>query len=138
MSQKINAFKYNSVMLIDDNELDLFVSSTLLRLFKFSDKIQTNLCAMTSLDYLKKQVHLNTRGAGVFPDVVFVDLNMPKMDGFQFLEEFHGVFPDEANRPKSVVLSSTLSPKDINRISAISKDIMILEKPLNKETINLI
>lgn len=138
MPQKKKDFKYKSVMLIDDNELDLFVSSTLLRLFKFSDEIQTNNCAITSLDYLKKQVQLNTRGAGVFPDVVFVDLNMPKMDGFQFLEEFHGVFTDEASRPKPVVLSSTLSPKDIIRISAISKDILVLEKPLSKETIDLI
>ena len=125
-------------MIIDDNELDLFVSSTLLRLFKFSDEIQTNNCAITSLDYLKKQVQLRTKGSGIFPDVVIVDHNMPKMDGFQFLEKFHEVFPDKAYRPKPVVLSSTLSPKDIIRISAISKDILALEKPLSKELIDQI
>lgn len=125
-------------MLIDDNELDLFVSSTLLHLFKLANKIQTQICAVTSIEQLKKQVKLHARGAGVLPDVVIIDFNMLKRGGFRFLEEFHAVFPDETRRPKAVLMSSMLSPKDITRISAISKEILVLEKPLNKETISLI
>ncbi len=69
----------------------------------------------------------------VFPDVIFLDLNMPGKDGFAFLDEFESL-PDEVKtKVRVVVLSSSISPEDINRASTNPRVLKYINKPLSEK-----
>jgi DNA-binding LytR/AlgR family response regulator len=68
--------KYHSVMLIDDNSLDNFINKKLIETHGFAEKVMTYQEATEALEILK------TSPASDWPEVIFLDINMPEMDGF--------------------------------------------------------
>src|SRR5690349_9646672 len=101
--------RYPVVMLIDDNELDNFINKKLLENEKFSDMILVHQSAQSALDELKRipKDHL--------PKIIFLDIMMPHMDGFGFLEEFSKLDESIKSTSKVIMLSTSESFKDLNR-----------------------
>lgn len=67
------------------------------------------------------------------PEVIFIDINMPMVDGFQFIDAFKKTIEKQVNKPKLVVLTSSVFEKDKEKTFSISEDIVFLNKPLTKE-----
>src|SRR3569832_1280453 len=75
--------KYPLVMLVDDNELDILVNKKLIESENFSSRLISHQSSQSGIDYLK-----NTSNPDENPNIIFLDIMMPGLDGFGFLDEF--------------------------------------------------
>ncbi|UII26696.1 response regulator [Fulvivirga maritima] len=120
------------VMLIDDNEIDVFINQKVIEFDQFSEKVITCFSAREALDYLS-----NTE-SNQMPDIIFLDLNMPVIDGFEFLEAY-ATFPEEVRKHITIiVLTSSDNDFDKERISANSDVLLFQSKPITEEKLNKI
>jgi CheY-like chemotaxis protein len=120
-------------MLIDDNDLDNFINIKTLEANFFAEKIYTNTSAQSAIEFLNNLVTLGQEFSNIFPEVIFVDINMPMMDGFQFIEAFKKHAETQLHRPKLVILTSSVYHEDRQKALSISPDILFLNKPLTRE-----
>ncbi|WP_285009075.1 response regulator [Pedobacter faecalis] len=118
--------KARKVMLIDDNEIDLKINSKVINISKLFDQIITCQSGDEALSYLNR----NLDDEDNLPDFILLDIQMPEMDGFDFLEIFKN-FPDRVKSKCLIaILSSTLDFGDIKRAEANPYVIKLLKKPL--------
>ena len=136
MKRKEPNYKYNYVLLIDDNDLDNFINQKTIEVSYFSNKIYVNSGSKSALEFLKNLEI--SKQLNVFPEVIFVDLNMAMIDGIQFIENFKQLMPDKFKSVKVVVLTSSIMPSDKDKVTKLSKDILFLNKPLTKEILDQI
>ncbi len=121
------ACKYKNVMLVDDSEIDNMINERMITSSFFAETVTVKTSGESALDYLKTY----NGDQEYFPKVLFLDLNMPVMDGFDFLDEFDKLSPDIKNHCKIIVLSSSISSDDINKASINQYVSKYLNKPLN-------
>jgi CheY-like chemotaxis protein len=138
MKRKEPKYKYSNVMLIDDNELDNFINEKTLEAHHFAQKIYSNTSGKSAMEFLNNLVTMGNEFSGAYPEVIFVDLNMPMIDGFQFIEYFKKNSEMPLNKPKIVILTSSVYHEDRAKALDISKDILFLNKPLTKEMLDTI
>ena len=124
--------KYSKVLLIDDNSIDNFVNKKLLEMTGFSGEVIVHESAVTALEYLKKEKQ------GQLPEVIFLDIMMPDMDGFGFLEEFARLGKDYQNRCKIIMLSTSESFQDLNKANKNPLVQKFLNKPLTDSVVKAI
>ena len=129
-----NQFKYEKVLLVDDNDIDNFINERMITTSNFSRTVVVKNSAENALDYLRKQ----TGNIVDLPSVIFLDLNMPVMDGFGFLDEYDKLSDVIKNHCKVIVLSSSISPEDINRASGNPYVKKYLNKPLGEKYLKAI
>src|SRR4029078_3759762 len=126
------AVKYDFVMLIDDNPMENLVHRKLMDAHGFANKIQAFETALESLDFLK------TASKDELPNVIFLDIIMPGMDGFQFLDEFGKLSEEIQKTCKIILLSSFDSFKELNRANKSKLVKKFLNKPLTAEMLNVV
>ncbi len=125
--------KYQNVLLIDDNEIDNFINERIISTSYFAKNIIVKKSAQDALNYMKE-----IRNEKDLPEIIFLDLNMPVMDGFGFLQEFAKMEDKIKNHCKVVVLSSSISPEDIDRASTNPYVFKYLNKPLSDKYLEAI
>ena len=138
MKRKEPIFKYKYAMLLDDNELDNFINQKTLEATNFANKIYVNTSSKSALEFLNNLTISDTDNASHFPEIIFVDINMPMVDGFQFIEKFKNTFSSKSNTTKLVILTSSIAQIDRDKANQISEDIVFLNKPLTQEALNQI
>ncbi|PWK67654.1 CheY-like chemotaxis protein [Mucilaginibacter oryzae] len=117
---------FKTCLLIDDNYIDNFVTRRVLESNNFAEQIIVRQSPTEAIELLKD--------GSVDPDVIFLDIRMPVMDGFEFLHEFDGLAIAKKG-VKIYMLSSSLDPTDI-RLSADNKYItQFIHKPLTNKVL---
>jgi CheY-like chemotaxis protein len=118
---------FKTCLLIDDNYIDNFVTRKILEDSNFVEKI---VVARSASDAIK------ALGEGsITPDVIFLDVRMPMMGGFEFLEEYEKIESLDKDGIKIFMLSSSLDPLDIRK-SADNKYItQFVHKPLTQKAL---
>ena len=125
---------YKLIMLVDEDEIDNIINQKIIEANNFAEGIIVYQAGQEALDYLKE----NYTKAEALPDLIFLDINMPVMDGFQFLEEFEKLPGPVHEKIKIIMLSSSISPRDIDRAASNRFVIKYLNKPLNSRYLQAI
>jgi CheY-like chemotaxis protein len=126
--------RFKHVLLVDDNEIDNFINERIISSSGFCDQIIVRNSADGALNYLREI----SGDENKIPDFIFLDLNMPVKDGFGFLADFDGLGDSIKGKSRVVVLSSSISPEDINKASANPYVFKYLNKPLTDKYLEAI
>ena len=126
--------KYRTVMLIDDNEIDNLINQKMIEAASITENIYTHTGAKSAIEFLKNMERLDV-AEKVLPDLIFLDIDMPLMAGFQFLDEFEKLSNVAKNKCKIVMLTSSINPQDFNRSKKYTNVKLYLNKPLSHESI---
>ena len=118
-----------NVLIVDDDKLFVFLTKKTIN----GTKIATNVTEFTdgqeAIEYLKQ----NAVNRDALPDIIFLDLSMPIMDGWEFIEEYKTVKPQMHKDIKLFIFSSSISPHDIERAKNIGEVSDFIIKPLVSE-----
>src|SRR5687767_12418956 len=99
---------YSCVMVVDDSYIDRYVAEHTLKFFNPNNNVILEESALEALEYLKKHQDQPDK----LPQVILLDIKMPVMDGFGFLDAFKKLPAAVRNRCRVVMLSSTINPSD--------------------------
>jgi CheY-like chemotaxis protein len=122
-------FKHNTVLLIDDSYIDNLINRKILENNKFAENITVIDSPHEAINFLK-----NKQSSGEeFPEVIFLDLRMPGMSGFELLQELHSIIGHKAGEIKIFVLSSSLDPSDLKRAQENALVTRFIGKPLTNK-----
>lgn len=117
------------VLLIDDNDTDNFISRRVIELTQFAERVVVKSSGQQALDYLQE----NAQTIDEIPDLIFLDINMPIMDGFMFLYEFETLPTDIQQKSKVIILSSSEDRRDVDKIITNQAVIKYITKPLTQD-----
>lgn len=124
-----NEFHFKRVMIVDDTKIDRYVASHVLKKNQFTEEVIEFDMATKAIDYLEQ----NQDKPELLPEVILLDIRMPEMDGFQFLERL-SLLPRSLKQSCCIVmLSSSLDPHDHERAENNPVVKKFLNKPLLKE-----
>jgi len=133
MKRKEPKYKYHNILLLDDNDLDNFINEKIMESNLFSKKNYICTSGKSAIEFLTNIIEMGDDFSKNYPEIIFVDLNMPLMDGFQFIEFFKKNLETKLHNPKIVILTSSIFPEDTLKAEKISNDIIFLNKPLTKD-----
>lgn len=125
-------------MLIDDAGLDNFINEKLIKTYHFAKNIYVNTNTNSALEFLNNLATVSEEFPQIYPEVIFIDINMPIVDGFQFINSFTQTIEKQAKKPKLVILTSSVAETDREKTANISTEIIFLNKPLNKKMLDLL
>ena len=126
--------RYNNVMLIDDNDIDNLINQKMIEAAVVAENIYTHTSAKSAIEFLRNVEKLSVADQ-VLPDVIFLDIDMPLMDGFQFLDEFEKLGNGLKKKSRIVMLTSSINPQDFTRSKKYPSVKQYLNKPLTHESI---
>ena len=116
------------VLLVDDDEIYNFINKKTLEGIDAIKDIHTALNGQQALDLIN-EYYMGTRS---LPEVIFLDLNMPLMDGFQFLEVFKKLNIPGIKKVKIAIVTSSNNPSDIQRAKSLGIEHYLI-KPVSQE-----
>ena len=125
--------KYSTVMLIDDSEIDNFINSKMIEGCNFSEHIYMHTSSKSALEFLKNIETVGEASKKLIPEVIFLDINMPIMDGFQFIDEFDKLDTAITSACKIYLLTASQNPSDIERSKKSKLIVAHISKPLSQQ-----
>jgi CheY-like chemotaxis protein len=121
---------FNSVLLIDDSEIDVLVNRRLIELTHFASNVIITNSGEEALHYLREEC----RPANV-PDLIFLDMYLPMMSGYEFIEEFKSLPSYITAKSKIIILSVFQKQEKLQRVFENSFVAGQLEKPLTQDAL---
>lgn len=128
--------KLNCILLIDDDEPTNFLNKMLIEDTGIAHEVHVTQSAREALDYLSGKS--NAVGPPPTPELIFLDINMPAMDGWEFLEQYDLLSPEQKSAIIVVMLTTSFNPEDESKARSISTVSSFLNKPLTEELIHSI
>jgi CheY-like chemotaxis protein len=125
--------KLKCIMLIDDNSDDNFFHEREIKKSNPSTIVITRDTGKDALEYLKSHKY-----GGANPDLIFLDINMPGMNGWEFLKEYNLLDKGLQSKALIIMLTTSDNPDDKIKAKAFSFVSDYITKPLTKEIVNVI
>ncbi|SFG45049.1 response regulator [Pontibacter chinhatensis] len=129
--------KLSGILLIDDDDTTNFLNKRLLDRMEVSDHIRTFVNGKQAFDYLYNVSNKNyeVESSEYFqPELIFLDINMPVMDGFEMLDLYERLNPEFRKKIVMVVLTTSTHPQDTANSKKYNAEYII--KPLTAEKVN--
>lgn len=118
--------KLKCIMLIDDDADDNYFHKIVIDEMNVTEHVEIALDGLEALNYLKKDNQTP-------PDLIFLDINMPKMNGWEFLEEHNKLSQEQKANIIVVMLTTSSNPEDKKRAEQYADATAFKSKPLTKE-----
>jgi len=119
--------RLNCVMLIDDDEDDNYFHEIVLRKMDIVHHIKIAESGLEALDYLKEKNEI--------PDIIFLDINMPGMNGWDFLHEYKKLNLIQKTTI-IIMLTTSISPADKEKAEKMTEIASFQSKPMTQEMLN--
>ncbi|MFD1001089.1 response regulator [Ohtaekwangia kribbensis] len=120
------------IILIDDDAVTNMVNKKIIYLSFPSIRVTAYTDAAVALDQLRQMI---AKDVTQLPDLIFLDINMPHMDGWEFLNEFIKLSESALQKTKIVMLTSSVDINDIEKSKTYKPVTDFLSKPLNKDNL---
>ncbi len=121
--------KINTLYLVDDDDIFQFLTRRIIEETRLVGEIKVFSNGLRALEFLKSVQ--DTPEA--LPEIILLDLSMPVMDGWDFLEEYIMLRPFLGKKINIYVVSSSITPSDIQRAQSISEVTDYIIKPVTIE-----
>ncbi|HWI90313.1 MAG TPA: response regulator [Flavisolibacter sp.] len=128
--------KLNCVLLVDDDEPTNFLNKMVLEDIGCAETITVADSGQHALDYLAKAEGPN--GNPSSPDLIFLDINMPAMNGWEFLDRYSALEKQQKANVVIVMLTTSLNPDDRSKASSLPDVSGFETKPLTPEKLQSI
>jgi CheY-like chemotaxis protein len=119
-----------NILLVDDDNIFNLLNRRMVEKTGLAGEIHTALNGQQALDLINEYYS----GSSTFPDVILLDLNMPIMDGFTFLEAFRRINLPGKDQVKIIIVTSSEDPKDRAKASTMGIT-QYLAKPITEDTL---
>jgi CheY-like chemotaxis protein len=118
-----------TIMIIDDDDVFVYLIKKAIGKINGDGQIEVFDNGLDSINYIKE----NSANPDLLPEIILLDLSMPIMDGWQFLEEYAALEPKIEKKITIYVVSSSISPEDLKKAKSINVVSDFLVKPIAKE-----
>ena len=126
----------DEILLIDDDEITLLICETVIENEAFANKVSTCKNGQEAICYFYKLIEHKKQQPDVgAPQLLLLDLNMPFMNGWEFLEEFERYVEPWFPEVKICILTSSVDPLDITHAKVYQSVIGFINKPMTAERI---
>jgi CheY-like chemotaxis protein len=120
--------KINCILLVDDDNINNFINERLLKKLNITNNVKVAMNGEEALDFIKNNKE------EIHPELILLDINMPVMDGFEFLQEYNKVDFNGKLKPHIIMLTTSTNPNDVNKVK--QSDITgYINKPLTESKI---
>ncbi len=123
--------KLDCILLIDDDEATNFLHTLVINEAEVTNTVVAKTSGQAALDYLNSCKENNDKR----PQLVFLDINMPAMNGWEFLEHYKKLPKEVQGDVVVVMLTTSLNPDDLEKASSEREVTSFLNKPLKKEMV---
>ncbi len=123
-----------TTFIIDDDAIYVYAIKRLISLRNFSENVLVFNNGKEAIDYFT-----NTPVADIlYPDVILLDVRMPLMDGWSFLDAYANLTFEGSSEVDIFMVSSSIDPRDLEKASGFPIIKKYLFKPINLEDLHLI
>ena len=129
-------YKYKHVLLVDDSDLDNFINERIIESAHFCKNVYVSTSSKSALEFLNNIELIGDISTNIYPEIIFIDINMPGINGFQFLDSILKMKNNNIKKCKLAILTSSVHPSDYEKAKSISKDITFIVKPLTVAILN--
>src|SRR6187402_1518292 len=128
--------KLDCILLVDDDFATNFINKKILQKANVTNHIQVTLNGKEAIDYICKQGKFES-DTNEFPqpELILLDINMPVMDGWEFIEAFQKLSLENKENIAIVMLSSSFNPADKTRAESIDEISAFKQKPMSREAL---
>lgn len=120
MPKKLN------IAIVDDDEIYSYIILRTLQASEISKRNMVFINGEQALHFIVK----NMNNESELPDVILLDMNMPKMDGFDFIKEYVKLVPQITKKTSVFMISSSINPLDIERARGTPGIMEYISKPI--------
>lgn len=123
--------KLNNILLIDDSDSDNFINKRVIIKANVVEKVTVTYGAQEALDYLSKPIE----GSYPCPEIIFLDINMPNMTGWDFLGEYKKLSNNMKADVIVCMLTTSKADSDKDKAATFEDISMFSSKPLTEDTL---
>ena len=120
--------------IIDDDPIFIYGTKRIIKEVDFAENIIVYNNGQEAVDGLKEIIN----EGGFLPEVIFLDLNMPIMNGWEFLEEYKNCHYDISKKTTIYIISSSVDPRDLERVKHYNEVDMYILKPITPDDLGKI
>lgn len=123
-----------SICIVDDDEVYKFFVKKILKLKNLAEDILSFPDGEEAYNFIEQ----NKENPDKLPDIIFLDINMPIMDGFQFMEEYTKLKKEVDKQITIYMITSSIDPVDLERSKKFKEITDFITKPLTAEVLQRI
>jgi CheY-like chemotaxis protein len=125
--------KLECILLVDDNQHTNFFNKRLINKLGLAEQVIVAENGREGIDLLTGQSTPGSQAGYPRPNLILLDINMPVMDGWDFMKEYAGLPPNQKEGVSAVVmLSTSYSPHDLEKAGSIPDINEFMQKPLSE------